>query len=236
MSLSPVVFGPPRPLDPSGATAKVSPTGDSSSPFREALREALSAGESQRAPAPEKEEALKGELRHRLFLGLMNALEGERPAAPPIPWRLSPYTPTNTQASNNRQADPPAAPADLEDLIQRASRRYGVDADLIRGVMKVESNFNPRATSPKGAMGLMQLMPQTARDLGVQDPYDPEENVMAGTRYLRHLLDRCGGDVEKALAAYNWGIGNVERGLAPMPRETRDYVERVVALAAPRRG
>ncbi len=116
---------------------------------------------------------------------------------------------------------------DIDEIINHASDVFQVDPDLIRGVIKAESNFNTKSTSPKGAMGLMQLMPSTARDLGVKNPYDPYENVMGGTRYLKGLLDRYGGDVDRALAAYNWGMGNVERYPSRLPRETRTYISRI---------
>mgnify|MGYP000872414544 CR=1 FL=1 len=125
------------------------------------------------------------------------------------------------------QSDNKTARSDFSSIIDEASRAYGVDKDLIRSVIQAESGFEPRATSPKGAMGLMQLMPKTARDLGVRDAYDPQENIMAGTRYLRSLLDRYDGDVPRALAAYNWGMGNVERNPERLPRETREYVARI---------
>jgi hypothetical protein len=116
---------------------------------------------------------------------------------------------------------------DIDMIISNAADRFSVDPDLIRGVIKAESNFNIHSTSPKGAMGLMQLMPATARDLGVGNPYDPYENVMGGTRYLKGLLDRYDGDVDRALAAYNWGMGNVEKHPSRLPRETRTYVARI---------
>jgi hypothetical protein len=114
-----------------------------------------------------------------------------------------------------------------EPIIRDASRTYGVDPELIRAVIRAESNFKNESTSPKGAMGLMQIMPETAKDLGIGDAYDPRENIMGGTRYLKGLLDRYRGDVPTALAAYNWGMGNVERRPEKLPRETRIYIDRI---------
>ncbi|HIJ85362.1 MAG TPA: lytic transglycosylase domain-containing protein [Magnetococcales bacterium] len=116
-------------------------------------------------------------------------------------------------------------------IIQKASQKYGVDADLIRSVIKVESSFNPKAVSPAGAMGMMQLMPKTAKDLGVKNPFDAEENIMGGTAYLGRLLERYDGNVRSALAAYNWGMGNLEKKpMAAMPGETRQYVSRIMGM------
>jgi soluble lytic murein transglycosylase-like protein len=116
-----------------------------------------------------------------------------------------------------------------DDLILTASGRYNIDAHLIRAVIKAESDFNSNARSHKGAMGLMQLMPETARLHNVSDAYDPGENVEGGVRHLRMLLDRYQGDVELSLAAYNAGSAAVEKhgGIPPFV-ETRDYVRRVL--------
>jgi hypothetical protein len=112
-------------------------------------------------------------------------------------------------------------------IIDCASEKYGVDADLIKAVIKAESDFDTKATSDRGAVGLMQLMPETAQDLGVKNPYNPVDNVMGGTRYLKMLLDRYDGDTNVALAAYNWGMGNVERHPDRLPEETKTYIARV---------
>jgi soluble lytic murein transglycosylase-like protein len=121
----------------------------------------------------------------------------------------------------------------FEPLVQQYATRTGIRPDLVRAVIQIESGFNPRATSPKGAMGLMQLMPATARELGVINPYDPEDNIRGGTAYLRQLLDRYEGNEELALAAYNAGFTSVDRhgGRIPPYQETQDYVRKVGAVA-----
>ena len=124
----------------------------------------------------------------------------------------------------------------LDTIIAKASRRYGVDVGLIKAVIKAESNFNPQAVSHAGARGLMQLMPATARSLGVNDSFDPEQNVMAGTRFLGDMLQRYDGNIDSALAAYNWGPGNVDKRPDRLPRETRDYQARVKQLYSSYRG
>jgi soluble lytic murein transglycosylase-like protein len=116
--------------------------------------------------------------------------------------------------------------------IDAAASKYGVDPSLLRGLIRQESNFNPRAGSPAGAQGLCQLMPGTARALGCTNPWDPAQNIDAGARYLKQQLDRFAGDVPKALAAYNAGPGAVQRyGGVPPYAETQNYVRRVQAYA-----
>lgn len=132
---------------------------------------------------------------------------------------------------SDRLADVPDSSIQIS--IDRHSADQSLDPKLVRAVIQVESGYNHRARSHKGAMGLMQLMPATASQLRVEDPYDPDENVRGGTRYLRHLIDRFPGRLDLAVAAYNAGPGAVERynGIPPY-RETRDYVKRVLALYA----
>ncbi|MFZ5774642.1 MAG: transglycosylase SLT domain-containing protein [Thermodesulfobacteriota bacterium] len=122
-----------------------------------------------------------------------------------------------------------ADPRLFEEYILQAANRYAVDPQLVKAVIRVESNFDHRAVSSKGAMGLMQLMPGTASDLNVCDPFDPEANIHGGTCYLRQMLDRFGGDIRLALAAYNAGPGRVEEAMGiPMIPETQQYVGRVL--------
>jgi soluble lytic murein transglycosylase-like protein len=120
----------------------------------------------------------------------------------------------------------------FEPLIQQHARRQGVRADLVRAVIQVESAFNPKAVSPKGAMGLMQLMPATARELGVVDPFNPAENIRGGVTYLRQLLDRYNDDEQLALAAYNAGPTAVARYGSKIPpyKETQNYVTKITGL------
>ena len=134
-------------------------------------------------------------------------------------------------AARGSAAETDAAPADIDTAIERAAARHNVDPNLVRAVIKVESNFNPNAVSRTGAMGLMQLMPVTARQLNVTNPFDPAQNVEAGVRHLRHLLDDFGGDVRLTLAAYNAGMGAVMRSSGVPPySETRNYVKKITRL------
>jgi len=117
---------------------------------------------------------------------------------------------------------------EIERLIDRVAGQVSLAPELIRSVVAAESDFQPDAVSPVGAQGLMQLMPETAKELGVQDSFDPHQNLLGGSKYLKQLLDKYDGDLDRALAAYNWGQGNVDRhGLEQMPQETREYLARV---------
>lgn len=142
------------------------------------------------------------------------------PAGPPAPLRPSIGAPRR-----KRRTTP------FEQHIVAAAARHGVSEDLVRAIIQVESGFDHRARSPKGARGLMQLMPATGREMGARNLFDPEQNIFAGVRYLRFLLDAFDGDVTLATAAYNAGPAVVRRyGGVPPYEETRDYVERVRAL------
>jgi len=124
-----------------------------------------------------------------------------------------------------------ATQEEIDSSIAMAAARHNVDPNLVRAVVKVESNFNSNAVSRKGAIGLMQLMPQTARELKVKNPFDPDQNVDAGVRHLKYLLESYGGDVNLTLAAYNAGEGAVRRSAGvPHYSETQNYVRRITNL------
>jgi soluble lytic murein transglycosylase-like protein len=142
---------------------------------------------------------------------------------------LAAQDPNYSQAADNRSV----SAAQIDRYINEAAARHHVDPNLVRALVKVESNFNPRAVSSKGAMGLMQLMPSTARMYAVRNPFDAAQNVDAGVRHLKGLLDNFNGDVRLSLAAYNAGQGAVERnGGIPPYTETRNYVKRITNLMA----
>ena len=122
-----------------------------------------------------------------------------------------------------------SVPTDLMSIFQEAAQTYGIDVNLLTAIARQESNFTASATSSSGAMGIMQLMPATAQGLGVNDAYNPYENIMGGAKYISQLLSRYNGDVSLALAAYNAGSGNVAKyGGIPPFAETQNYVSKVL--------
>jgi soluble lytic murein transglycosylase-like protein len=159
---------------------------------------------------------------HRFFGNIREALVSIRSS------RVFPVRPFGAAVYDTRASV--SAPGPIAAAIEEASRKHGVDPRLVAAVARRESAFNPRAVSPVGAAGVMQLMPATARFLGVRYVFDARENIHGGTRYLRELLDAFGGDLDLALAAYNAGPGAVQkyRGVPPY-RETRAYVAAVRA-------
>jgi len=135
---------------------------------------------------------------------------------------------TESNAAPTPQPAPPVSSAAIADLVERAAAQHSLPPALIHSVIKVESNYNPGAVSPKGALGLMQLVPSTARRFGVSDVFDPADNIQGGAKYLRYLLDLYGGDYPLALAAYNAGEGAVAKyGTVPPYPETQNYLKLV---------
>ena len=143
--------------------------------------------------------------------------------------RANKFTRIYQGKTNSRVARPSknSSSQTINAFIQAAATEHGVDPLLIKAIIKAESNFDPTAVSPKGAQGLMQLMPATAKDLQIADPFDPLGNIVGGAKYLRSLLDSYEGDVELSLAAYNAGPGNVKTTIPNFP-ETRTYVAKVL--------
>lgn len=138
----------------------------------------------------------------------------------------------NFSASGNAVSAPPGNGVDLDEIFRKASDTYHVPVELLKAVAKAESNFDPGAESHAGAQGIMQLMPGTARSLGVTDAFDPEQNIMGGAKYLSQQLERYDGNTVLALAAYNAGPGNVAKynGVPPF-KETQNYIAKVMGYA-----
>jgi soluble lytic murein transglycosylase-like protein len=135
----------------------------------------------------------------------------------------------NTTAANATSSGSVSSPENLEEYFKEASETYGVDINLLKAIARQESNFNPSATSSAGAMGVMQLMPSTAKGLGVTNAYDAQQNIMGGAKLMAQNLKKYNGDVSLALAAYNAGSGNVDKyGGIPPFKETQNYVKKVL--------
>ncbi len=149
------------------------------------------------------------------------------PSSPVMNTAVNEASPDNREILRGRAM----TSGELDSIIQEAARRHDVDPNLVRALIKVESNFDAHAVSRKGAIGLMQLMPSTARTLNVSNPFDPQQNVDGGVRHLKRLLQDFNGDVKLSLAAYNAGAGAVTRSNGVPPyAETRAYVKRITAL------
>jgi soluble lytic murein transglycosylase-like protein len=177
--------------------------------------------------------------RHLLGLGVLlvtvsagyflSGLAGSRDVRHAAQEARAEVAPAETVSGNTDAAPDADTDDDIDAYIKHVAARYGVPADLVAAVINAESDNNPRAVSRRGARGLMQLMPKTARTLGVADPFDPRANIDAGVRHLRALMDRFGNDLPLVLAAYNAGEVAVikHRGVPPY-RETRAYVKRIL--------
>ena len=157
-----------------------------------------------------------------------------RPQRPSVPRGFKPTGNASllTQGSSSPSAELSAAELanrqKIEEMIREVSARYRVDPALVRAVIQTESNYNSSAVSRKGALGLMQLVPGTARQMGINNALDPKQNIDGGVRYLHSLLERYNGDLDRALAAYNAGPGAVDRARGiPGNRETREYIQKV---------
>ena len=168
------------------------------------------------------------------FLSITSSEEDAPFLTYPLSLNISvPYSQKNNQSSSTNSQPVEEASKNLQEnqnfehIVGEASRKYDVDPVLIKAVIETESFGNPHAVSPAGAQGLMQLMPRTASELGVDNPFDPAQNIMAGARYLRQLLDRYQGDLRLTLAAYNWGMGNLEKRPEALPKETQRYIMKV---------
>jgi Transglycosylase SLT domain len=143
------------------------------------------------------------------------------------------HTPNSILRSKLDVPPTPGSTEMIDQIVEETARAHDVDPNLVRAIIKVESNFNPQARSRKGAIGLMQLMPTTAKSLNVTNPYDPAQNVDAGVRHFKQLLDSYHGNVELSLAAYNAGSTAVQRSRGvPRYRETQNYVKRITQLYA----
>jgi hypothetical protein len=162
----------------------------------------------------------------------------DRPGGPTIQHATYAVRGVDTIRTTRIDLGPVFNRTELHALADRHAETHAINPALVRAVIQAESAWNTRAVSPKGALGLMQLMPETATELGVVDPFDPAQNIQAGVRYLKRLLDRYDGNPELALAAYNAGPGAVDRygGKIPPYRETQAYVRKIVSVTAVRMG
>ena len=219
-----------EPVRDVGTRLEQNGTGDSATKTSVGIRRSVIRWHDRRTHARLASERRHSERRRKRLLTLLLALAT---AGIPVALKVSATAlfPGVSVSVNQVRALPPDQAYD--DLIRQAAGIYSLDQDLIRAVIRAESSFDPLRVSPAGAKGLMQIMPALAKDLGVTDPFDPRQNIMAGARYLRRLLDAHSGNVALALASYNAGPANVARykGMPPF-RETRNYVKKIKGYLA----
>ena len=184
------------------------------------------AGQNQTAPSE-----IESDFKKILDKKLEETTAKEEEKTPPLAEIDEEIKPEAKEAINLKsKIDLKAQSANLDEIIETFSDKYGIDGDFIKAIIKQESGFNPKATSKKGAMGLMQLMPKTAQSLGVSDAYNPWENVEGGVKYLKGLLNRFDNDKKMALAAYNAGPNAVKKyGGIPPYKETQNYVNSIMS-------
>jgi soluble lytic murein transglycosylase-like protein len=178
----------------------------------------------------------RGARRRRVRTAVLAAAMSSAPLARPVVALLPPVK--SVRPTVDVSAEYFAVPAHeaYDDIVNEAAEKYDMDPHLIHAVMQAESAFHPYAVSRAGAEGLMQLMPELSDEMGVSNAFDPRENIMGGTRYLKRLLDYHNGNIDLALASYNAGPGNVERyGGVPPFRETRNYVKTIKHILAARK-
>lgn len=236
MSVEPLIINPRQPFS---SSERVSDSGnDRFGKFDELLNEQVNYNESLKELKSEVNEIMtlaqmkllrglvsESEDQHDGMLSLFNLMGSL--TSPPVSQSqmIDRYAATKKMSLSE---DVHAERSDIDNMIDRIAEKISLSPELIRSVVTAESDFRPDAVSPAGAQGLMQLMPETAREMGVEDSFNPLQNLLGGSRYLKQLLDKYDGDLDHALAAYNWGQGNVDRhGLRNMPEETRNYIARI---------
>lgn len=177
-----------------------------------------------------------GARRRRMRTAVFAAAMSSAPLARPVIALLPPAPKVRPMVEVSAEYFAVPANKAYDDIVEEAAAKYDMDPNLIRAVMQAESAFHPFAVSRAGAEGLMQLMPALSNEMGVNDSFDPRENIMGGTRYLKRLLDYHNGNIDLALASYNAGPGNVQRyGGVPPFRETRRYVKTIKGILAARK-
>lgn len=237
MSIEPIKTYAINPVN-SSRQASINATSTQQQPFAALLGAASSAQSTQTEArdASAMAQMAKLQLLQGLFNPNPNATQDSLSALLTMAVRRFERTTAASQEVDAARPEPVSSPSgslpdsreQIDQLIERVARQVNLKPELIRSVVSAESNFNPSAVSSVGAQGLMQLMPATARELEVSDSFDPQQNLLGGSRYLKQMLDKYDGNLDQALAAYNWGPGNVDRkGLAQMPQETRDYLVKV---------